>query len=256
MSVSKPIHESSIAALARSYTTLDHFDKLKTMVASTLNPGNLSEYSKPSLHWLINELLLEYYKGESTLKAKLVNKFIQNDVTAAFEIKVNNSRVDFLTINGESKSFEIKSELDNLQKLAKQICDYERVFDYNYIVIDEKHYANAMKLIPSRYGVFVLHGSNLHKDRAAELNTKLDPLMQLKLFTKKELLQTFKISDIGIEELHVNFEPYEINEAFKKMLKRRYSKRWKFLVENKSQIYGIDYQFFFQHNIQPSVIYS
>jgi hypothetical protein len=40
------------------------------------------------------------------------------------------------------------------------------------------------------------------------------------------------------------------------MLKRRYAKRWKFLVENKKSIYGIDYQFFFQHNIEPNVIYG
>jgi hypothetical protein len=256
MPVSKPINESTIAALARSYTTLDYFDKLRMVLASTVNPPNLSEYSKQGLHWLINELLLEHYKGESILKAKLVDKFIENDVTAAFEIKVNSSRVDFLTVNGDSKSFEIKSELDNLQKLAKQIGDYEKVFDYNYIVIDEKHYTKALQLIPNRYGVFVLHGNIVHEDRPAELHTDHDPLMQLKLFTKKELLQTFRIPNTSIEEIDANFEAEEINEAFKKMLKRRYAKRWKFLVENKKSIYGIDYQFFFQHNIEPNVIYG
>jgi hypothetical protein len=177
-------------------------------------------------------------------------------VIAAFEIRVNNSRVDFLTINGDTKSFEIKSELDNLQKLTKQISDYEKVFDYNYVVIDEKHYSKAVKLIPRRYGIFVLHGNILTEDRPAELNSRLDPLMQLKLFTKKELSQTFKVPGVTIEELYGNYEVDEINDAFKKMLKNRYVKRWKFLVDNKKTIHAIDYQFFFKHNIQPSIIYG
>ena len=252
----KTVNDFSVSTLARSYNILDFFENLRNMVSHSYRGRNLDQFTKPSLHYLINEILLEHYKGESTLKAKLVELFIKKDVTAAFEIKVNKSRVDFLTINGESKSFEIKSELDNLLKLPKQIDDYQKAFDYNYIVIDEKHYNNALKLIPKHYGVLVLHGHKLTEDRRAELNTKLNPLMQLKLFTKKELTQTFKIPGLTEEEVLINFEASEINDWFKVMLKKRYAKRWSFLVENKKKINPIDYQFFFQHNIRPEVIYG
>jgi hypothetical protein len=254
MAIRKLINEASICTLARSYNILDYYQNLKA-VLSHVYSHNLNNCPKQELHWLINELLLENYTGESTLKAKLTDLFIQKDVVAAFEIKVNNSRVDFLTINGESKSFEIKSELDNLYKLSKQVSDYEKVFDENYIVIDEKHFTKAKKLIPDHYGIIVLHGHQLINDKTASPNEKLDSEKQLRLFTKKELAQTFKIPDITTEEIQINYVPEEINERFKEMLKKRYTKRWQFLVDNKKQIYPIDYQFFFQHNIQPRIIY-
>jgi hypothetical protein len=249
------INDASISTLARSYNILDYFQNLKTVVSHTYTGTNLEQFSKFDLHWLINELLLEHYCGECTLKAKLVDLFIQTNATAAFEIKVNNSRVDFLTINGKSRSFEIKSELDNLYKLSKQINDYEKVFDENYIAIDEKHYSKAIRLIPDQYGIMVLHGSKLTMDREPLANKKLEPEMQLNLFSKKELSQIFKLPGITKEEIFINFEPEEINNFFKDMLKRRYSKRWQFLVDNQKNICSIDYQFFFQHNILPEIIY-
>jgi len=250
------IDETLISTLARSYNILEYHDNLRKIVSYTYKGRNLMQYANKGIHWLINEILLEHYKGESTLKAKLVELFIKKDVTAAFEIKVNRSRVDFLTVNGESRSFEIKSELDNLHKLPKQISDYQRVFDYNYIVIDEKHYSKAVKLIPNHYGVMVLHGHLLTEDKPAELNGRLDPSTQLKLFTKKEFSQSFKTPGITEDEILINFDEKEINSIFKAMLKKRYAKRWNFLVDNKTKIHSIDYQYFFQHNIEPRIIYE
>ena len=255
MATRKLINKASICTLARSYNILDYYQNLKTVVSHAYS-HNLNNCPKQDLHWLINELLLENYTGESTLKAKLADLFIQKNVIATFEIKVNTSRVDFLTINGESKSFEIKSELDNLYKLSKQTTDYEKVFDENHIVIDEKHYSKAVKLIPDHYGIIVLHGHQLTIEKGASPNIKLNPEMQLNLFSKKELAQTFKLPGITTEEILINYEPGEINMIFKEMLKKRYTKRWQFLIDNRNDIYPIDYQFFFQHNIQPAIIYT
>jgi len=255
MATRKLINEASICTLARSYNILDYYQNLKTVVSHAYS-HNLNDCPKQDLHWLINELLLENYTGESTLKAKLADLFIQKNVIAAFEIKVNTSRVDFLTINGESKSFEIKSELDNLYKLSKQVNDYEKVFDENHIVIDEKHYTKALELIPDHYGIIVLHGHQLTIDKKADVNVNLVPEMQLSLFSKKELNQAFKIPAITADEILINYEPHEINSIFKEMLKKRYAKRWQFLVDNRDRIYATDYQFFFQHNINPAIIYK
>lgn len=250
------IDHNLISTLARSYNILEQHGILKKIVAHTYKGQNLEDYSDKNIHWLINELLLEHYKGECTLKAKLVDLFVKKDVTAAFEIRVNKSRVDFLTVNGESKSFEIKSELDNLSKLPKQISDYQKVFDYNYIVIDEKHYKTAMTLIPKYYGVLVLHGHILTEDKPAKLNNGLDSATQLKLLTKKEFSQAFKIEGITKEEVLVNFSQEEINFYFKQILKKRYCKKWDFIIDNKKKINPIDYQFFFNHNILPEIIYG
>jgi hypothetical protein len=245
-----------ITAIARSYNVLAHESELRILAEQAFPGRSLERKKKADLHQLINTFLFEQFRGESALKAKLVQQFLDQDVVAAFEIKVNKSRVDFLTINGQTKSFEIKSELDNLQKLPKQISDYQRVFDYNYIVIDEKHYNNALRLIHPQYGIQVLHGNALLETRPAMLNRQHDPLAQLSLFTKKEFAQTFRIPGITKEEALINFTTEEINDCFKAMLKNRYVKRWRFLLSHQRQILPIDFQYFFQHNIAPAIIYG
>lgn len=256
MTESRPGKPIDIAAVARSYNILAYDGELRALAAHVFPDQNFDNVKKPDLHHLINGILLEQFKGESTLKARLVHKFADEDVIAAFEIKVNKSRADFLSINGDTKSFEIKSELDNLQKLPKQIGDYQQVFDFNYLVIDETHYKNALKLTPAHYGILVLHGMDLMEDRPAALNSRLNPMAQLRLFTKKELASIFRIPGITAEEIVMNFDEEEINQWFKRMLKDRYSKRWQFLMQHRQQINPVDYQFFFQHNIAPNIIYG
>lgn len=250
------ILDSDINALAKSYNILDLPQNYKKALSTILPDSilNIDLYSKHELHGLINEILISRHNGEGALKAKLVEMFVKKNVTAAFEIKVNNSRVDFLKVNGDTVSYEIKSGIDNLNKLSKQIGDYEKVFEYNYIVIDEKHYKSAKKIVPEHYGIFIHKRNKLIEDKKAAINESLDSLIQLKLFTKKELIQTFNTSDITI--IKHEFEPIQINGAFKEMLKRRYTKKWNFLKENIDQIFPVDYQYFFHHNIEPKIIYK
>jgi hypothetical protein len=245
-----------ISSLARSYNPLGSVQQLRNLLSVGITDFEINLVQKVNLHRIINDILIKCYKGEATLKAKLVDKFIKSKVTAAFEIRVNKSRADFLTINGDSVSFEIKSELDNLNKLAKQISDYEKVFDFNYVVIDERHFSKAVEIIPQRYGIMLLRKGKLVNQRKGERNNKHDVVRQLELFSKKEFNQAFPIPGISKEEVVVNFTDEEINDQFKHMLKLRYSKRWTFLVENAENINPIDYQFFFQHNLTPSLIYG
>jgi hypothetical protein len=245
-----------IAALARSYNILAYEHELRAWAATAWPGENWIDRPKPDLHREISSLLIGQFKGECTLKAKLVDRFRTQKVTAAFEIKVGNSRADFLTINGDTRSFEIKSELDNFQKLPKQMGDYQQVFDYNYLLTDEKHLRKALRVLPPNYGLLVLRGRRLLEDRPALLNSQHDPEVQLKLFSKKELARSFQVSGPTPDEILRNFTPLEINHRFKTMLKARYAKRWQFLMRHREQINPIDYQFFFQHNITPDIIYG
>lgn len=244
-----------VSSLARSYNPLESCQSLQNLLLTGTSQSNIQGLTKSDLHRVINDIVIRHHKGETTLKAKLVDKFIKSKVTAAFEIRVNKSRADFLTINGDSKSFEIKSELDNLTKLAKQVSDYEKVFDFNYVVIDQRHYVKAMEIIPERYGIMVMGKDKLIENRIGKRNNRHDVFRQLELFSKKEFAQTFPLSGLTKEEVLINFTDEEINERFKQMLKDRYSKRWSFLVKNAMQINPIDYQFFFQHNLAPNIIY-
>lgn len=245
-----------LSALARAYSVLANQLTLKRILSAFFKDTDFNNYSKLELHSLVNEILYNNYTGEIKVKALLVDYFIKHNVVSAFEIKANNSRLDFLRVNGKSISYEIKTELDNLHKLQKQISDYQNLFEYNYIVIDEKHFDNAIKLIPNTYGIFIVNQDKLKEKRKAVLNERLNPNRQLALFTKKEITNHFKGYNADIDNILRDFSEKDINTAFKEMLKNRYLSKWEFFLENKSEILPIDYQYFFNHNIQPKIIYG
>lgn len=174
--------KEAIAAIARSYNILQSCSELKALLRFVNPTESYEVLSKGATHRLINDLLVSHGHGESFIKSKLVDRFAGKKVTAAFEIRVHNSRADFLTINGNTQSFEIKSQLDNLGKLSRQTRDYERVFEYNNVVVDSCHLEKALLLVPHRYGVIVVQNRRLFQFREAELNQYLDPDLQLQLF--------------------------------------------------------------------------
>jgi hypothetical protein len=115
-----------VKRIAKDYKTLDYPITLLSHLEKAYPKTNFKEYSKFDLHRVLNNLLMNNYSGENIHKCKLVEKFKSHKrVIAAFEINVNRSRLDFLAINGVSTSFEIKSRLDNLYKLKKQLNDYQ-----------------------------------------------------------------------------------------------------------------------------------
>jgi hypothetical protein len=122
--VSLNIDDKVVKSIARNYNPLDYFDNLAQLLNSVYPTICFKGWDKAKLHGLLNEIIISKHSGEQVLKYFLFQYFHKKNVVAAFEIKVNNSRLDFLTINGDSKSFEIKSGLDNLYKLKKQSSDY------------------------------------------------------------------------------------------------------------------------------------
>ena len=256
MILDKNIDDRTINTLAKSYNALDYSVKLSSLLKNVFPTENFDHFSKYELHKLLNDTLFQNYRGEEILKYKLFQNYInKKSIVAAFEIKVNNSRVDFLTINGHTTSFEIKSELDNLSKLSKQMTDYMLAFEYNYLVIDHTHIEKAKKILPKSYGLWSYKNGKYKKLRKALLNEKLDSEVQLRLLTKSELANSFPKVDGEINCILNSLDAKDINIRFKKVLKDRYRNRWEFLKINKSEIFPMDVQFFFNTNIEPCHVY-
>lgn len=252
----KIVNEGAIGVLAKSYDILDYQFTLASLLKSVYPAENFELLSKYELHKVLNETLLQNYHGEEVLKYKLSKAFLnKKNLIAAFEIKVNNSRVDFLTINGSTRSYEIKSELDNLSKLSKQMNDYLLAFEYNYVVIDERHFHKANDLISEKFGIWCYKEGRFKKTRKAILNDKIEPEVQLRLLTKKELFRSFPEYGGVPKNILSSLDCDSINHQFKITLKDRYRSRWDFLVANESQIFPIDMQFFFNTQMQPRDIY-
>src|SRR5687767_10296886 len=102
---SKSIDPTSIKFIAKNYNTLDYKPKLTELLIQIYPNENFDSLSKYELHKAINKAIVEKYKGELNLKYCLFQQFKKQNLVAAFEIRVNNSRADFLTINGRTTSF-------------------------------------------------------------------------------------------------------------------------------------------------------
>lgn len=246
---------ADISSMARNYSSLSHTSELRDLLYKYLPSGHFAKLKKIELHQTISAILTSSFYGEQTLKYELFKRFRKHDLIGAFEVPINKSRADFLTINGHTSSFEIKSSVDNLQKLAKQSNDYQLAFEFNYVVIDKIHLHNVEALIPKSFGIWSFKGGRRTIYREATLNKKLDPLMQLQLLTKKELISAFGNQNGDIITILNTFKKGQINTIFKLILKKRYETRWNFLLKNESLILPIDLQFFFNTNADPKNIY-
>ena len=252
LNINHTITEKSAMEIARSYSVLSSQKKLNEILTSVIKDIDLSSYSKFELHKLYNSIILNNYSSEQRIKGLLVDYFVDEGVIVAFEIRTNESRLDFLRINGYSISYEIKSDVDNLVKLEKQVLHYSELFEFNNVVIGEKHLSKVREILPFEYGIFILENGKLFEKRKAKKNRNISSERQLKIFTKKEIHRFFKTDTKSVLNL---FSPKEINSIFKEMLKSRYSKKWGFLCQNRQNILPIDYQYFYHHNIAPNLIY-
>jgi len=243
-----------IRHVAKRYHTLSYLPQLQELFSLIHPQEDCSSFAKFELHQRINHDLLDQYHGEQAIKYALFKAFKDKQVIAAFEMNVSNSRLDFLTINGVTTGYEIKSSLDTLQKLPKQSADYLKAFEYNNIVIDECHLKNARQIVPEHYGIITFHRGRKKTIQAGKYNDGIDAEFQLRLLTKKELISSFglwQLTDILRET-----DPVSINIKFKQTLKARYQCRWTFVTCRAEQILPLDVQFFFNSNIEPRNIYS
>lgn len=242
------------SALVRSYTTLSYTYQLRSLLAAFFQTDEYNALNKYELAKTVSDVVFKNYSGEQILKYKLAKEFINKDYIAAFEVKAKTSRADFLVINGESKSFEVKSKIDNLKRLRKQTCDYGDVFEYNTVVIDKTHLESVLQIIPEYYGLWCYEGGKRKIFRKANYSQGLNPIEQINLFNKRELVSHFG-SDNRDEILSTTSEK-RVNEELKLALKKRYATRWSFVQNNWNQILPIDLQFFFNTNVDPEIVYG
>lgn len=77
----------------------------------------------------------EYYYKNTMLNKLLLNKPHNLKTTVALsELPIGQSKADFVLINGHGIVYEIKTELDNMERLKAQIDDYYKAF-LNVVVV-------------------------------------------------------------------------------------------------------------------------
>lgn len=105
--------------------------------------------------------LCKYYRSEYVYKNAIVNKILLGryslKTTRYFpEFRVGQSKADVVLINGTSSAYEIKTELDNFDRLSSQLNDYMGVFDKIYVVTHPSCSLKLEKEIENNIGILVL----------------------------------------------------------------------------------------------------
>lgn len=109
-------------------------------------------------------------------------------------VKHGVSRIDLAVINGIMHGYEIKSDLDTLNRLPDQIDAFSAVFDKLTLVVGKKHLYHAINLLPDWWGVLLAKVDAdgaivFYSIRKARKNLKQDPRSIAKLLWREEALQ-------------------------------------------------------------------
>jgi hypothetical protein len=105
--------------------------------------------------------LKSQYRCEYVYKNALANKILLGrhslkTSTLLTEFRTNNSKADAVVMNGTSSVYEIKTELDTLERLDGQISSYKKVFDKVYVVTHESKLPKLQTMLAEDVGIILL----------------------------------------------------------------------------------------------------
>lgn len=111
------------------------------------------------------EILAHDYRNEYVFKNSLALEIIKkkhqfNNVSYINELRTNNSICDIAIFNGKSTAYEIKTELDSLDRLPMQLSDYQKIFNRVYVITDKSKLSTLEKIVSPNIGICELTKTN------------------------------------------------------------------------------------------------
>lgn len=113
------------------------------------------------------------------------------------EKQMGKSRADVVMVIPDAViGIEIKSDADTYARLKRQVKDYDRYFDANYVVVGVSHAMHIEEHVPAWWGIITaeLDGGSVdfYILRKASGNPKVVPKMKLGLLWRPELSHLLK----------------------------------------------------------------
>jgi hypothetical protein len=131
----------------------------------------------------------------SVLQNQLLEKYRHNaDAMVLSELGICQglARIDMAVVNGSLNGYEIKSDLDTLDRLPMQSMYYCKVFDCMEIIIGERHLQEVLEVTPSWWGITIATkndiGVQLEVYRKGLRNEEPDAYAIAQLLWKSEAL--------------------------------------------------------------------
>jgi hypothetical protein len=195
---------------------------------------------------------------ENIIKAKCIDYLLSrhsndlDDYVLVNELKFADGkrRADLVEVNGSMNVYEIKSDLDNLEKLQDQIIDYRGTFDTITIVTTQKHLNNIKKNTSNNVGV-ILVDENCIKEVRSPVNYKkfnnffLASFIETKIIDR--LLKELKIQDrskLTITEKRKCISGYlhcdQLRSLAISSIKKNYKKQFNGFYNNRGSLTLVD----------------
>lgn len=119
-----------------------------------------------------------------------------------FEEKtMGRSRADVVMITTQHiVGIEIKSDADTYARLQRQVKDYNRFYDMNYVVVGTSHAAHIEEHVPDFWGIITVEEVDNKADfyilRRPKVNPKLDMALKLSMMWRPELAHIQEINQM------------------------------------------------------------
>jgi hypothetical protein len=189
---------------------------------------------------LVFDLLRTDYRCDYVYRNAITNKVYLGrhspaTTTLLSELRVWRSKADLAMFNGTSIAYEIKTELDNLDRLASQLDDYSSVFDRIFVVTSEAQVGVVLERVPDHVGVLALT-PNLSLATARDASANVDHVLTESIvdaLRKDEMLAVTRLVTGSVPEATSvtlssackraleAFPPKAVHDAMVKVLKRR-----------------------------------
>ena len=133
-----------------------------------------------------------YVLDEAAIKVALIDRVLcdlgaHDFITRELPYSFNRRRADLAIIGQQFTGFEIKSDVDNLNKLDEQIAAYNKSFHLTYIATTEKHLNNIRKSVPRSVGIYLFAPDGMQRIRKAVPRKRLDRARLLSMIDRKTI---------------------------------------------------------------------
>lgn len=151
---------------------------------------------------------LKFYTCDKTIRNVLVHQLKKTyqghsdtSIISEFTLSETGTRADIAVVNGSLHGFELKSDLDTLNRLPSQMQGYNAIFDKITIVVGKKHVVKTIQEIPEWWGIIIAKDIGkknpiLIKVREPLQNQNQNLLAILKLLWKNELIFLLKSENL------------------------------------------------------------
>jgi hypothetical protein len=162
-------------------------------------------------------------------------------VVEEFGLCQHSARVDVLVVNGTLHGYEIKSEVDNLDRLPDQQSVYNKILDRVTVVAADAHLRQLLALVPPWWGVWRVDakggGAEIEKVRLEAQNPSIDPHSLVQLLWRDEAIALArecaldsrllrKPRSIIWDELAKVLSVDDLRLRVRDAIKKRFASRW------------------------------